>query len=258
MTDDIEQSVQRRMSTMSDRTSRFGRTLLGAAATVVLLSGAHAAVAMPAGAAPARQSTPHYVQIAGLFGESDEEKAARLAAEQREQAQDASITSLTQRVSDLEHALRQLTGQLEDANHQNMLLQQKIDRMQKDFDYKLCQVSARQLGASTGGSDASNDSGQPTIDCSALGQSSAQPALTVPAGGGQHGGFSAPTQTGATDRCRPDGPAPRRAGDAACGHGRARALGRRQFGSEQPRDDHRRWCAPAIRFRHESARQGAI
>lgn len=197
MTDDIEQSVQGRMSTMSDRTLRFGRTLFGATVSLVLLSGA--AVAMPAAAAPARQSTPHYVQIAGLFGESDEEKAARLAAEQREQAQDASITSLTQRVSDLEHALRQLTGQLEDANHQNMLLQQKIDRMQKDFDYKLCQVSARQLGASTDGSDASNDSGLPTIDCSALGQSSAQPALTVPGGGGQHGGFSAPPQTGATN-----------------------------------------------------------
>lgn len=180
---------------MVDRTSRFGQTLFGAAATLVLLAGGRGAAAMPVGAAPARETRPHYVQFAGLFGESDEEKAARLAAQQREQAQDASISSLTQRVSDLEHALRQLTGQLEDANHQNMLLQQKIDRMKKDFDYKLCEISARQLGAST---NSSGGNGQVTIDCGALDQSSGQSGAPMPAGGQQQGGLSAP-QTGASN-----------------------------------------------------------
>ena len=38
-----------------------------------------------------RRRRPHYVQVAGLFGESDEEMAAR---QQREQKQDASIANL--------------------------------------------------------------------------------------------------------------------------------------------------------------------
>jgi tol-pal system protein YbgF len=179
------------MKNMGDTTSRLGRTLCGAAATLIFLAGARTAIAMPS--VPATQNGgSHYVQLAGIFGESDEEKAARLAAQQREQAQDASLANLTQRVSDLEHTLRQLTGQLEEANHANMLLQQKIARMKKDFDYRLCQISARQLGAATSaGNDAAS---QPSIDCAALngagGQSGGQyagqaqigPAAGAPAG----------------------------------------------------------------------------
>ena len=97
----------------------------------------------------------------------------RSPRDQREQAQDASIANLTQRVGDLEHSLRQLTGQLEEANHRNTVLQQKIDRMQKDFDYRLCQLSAQQLGAS------GDKDGQGALDCTASGT----PASPAPADG---------------------------------------------------------------------------
>lgn len=115
------------------------RNCAAAAALVLLL--------YPAGAASV--SYLHPVQVRGLFGESDEEKAARLKAEARENDQDAGIAELRQRVSDFEQALRQSTGQNEMLAHQIRELQARIDRQQKDFDYKLCTLAAQQLGAGT-------------------------------------------------------------------------------------------------------------
>lgn len=151
------------------RLGAFG--LLGTVA-VLAVSGALAATGASAFDAPARaDAQPDYVQVAGLFGDSDEEIAAR----QREQAQDASLANLTQRVSDLEHSLRLVTGQLEEANHRATVLQQRIDRMQKDFDYKLCTLSAQQLGASADG----DRTGSP---CDSLPQPGAQQgAVPAPA-----------------------------------------------------------------------------
>jgi tol-pal system protein YbgF len=83
------------------------------------------------------------IRTADLFGESDQEKAARLA---REQAQDASIAQLNQRVGDLEDSLRRLTGQMEQLGHRLNDINARIDRMQKDFDYKICTMTAQQLG----------------------------------------------------------------------------------------------------------------
>ena len=85
-------------------------------------------------------------QTADLFGPSDEEKAARAAAAQHEQAQDANIATLNQRASDIDDQLRKLTGQIEVLNHRLDEMDQRIDRMKKDFDYKLCTMSAQQLG----------------------------------------------------------------------------------------------------------------
>src|SRR6185437_12388462 len=79
---------------------------------------------------------------AGLFGESKEEKAARI----HEQNQDSSISDLTQRVHDLEEALRQATGQNESLAHQVQQLGDKIERQKKDFDYRLCAITAQQMG----------------------------------------------------------------------------------------------------------------
>jgi tol-pal system protein YbgF len=90
------------------------------------------------------------VQVADLFGESDKDKQARL---QHEQAQDSSIASLNERVSDLENTLRQLTGQMEQLDHRVSEFDAKIARMQKDFDYKLCTLSAQQLSAAGGADD---------------------------------------------------------------------------------------------------------
>ncbi len=84
------------------------------------------------------------VRVSALFGESDEEKAARL---QHEQNQDQGIATLNQRVGDIENSLRSLTGQVEQLDHRISVLNDRMERMQKDFDYKLCTMAAQQLGA---------------------------------------------------------------------------------------------------------------
>ncbi|HEY1613705.1 MAG TPA: tol-pal system protein YbgF [Rhizomicrobium sp.] len=90
------------------------------------------------------------LRVADLFGESDEEKAARL---QHEQNQDQNIATLTQRLGDLEETLRRLTGQVEQLDHRLTELGERATRMQKDFDYKLCSLAAQQLGAQSESSD---------------------------------------------------------------------------------------------------------
>lgn len=94
----------------------------------------------------ASEVSQRYYRVADLFGESDEEKEARL---QKEQSQDAAIAALQQHVQDLENSLRRVTGELEQQDHKIGELNARIDRMQKDFDYKLCTLAAQQLGASS-------------------------------------------------------------------------------------------------------------
>ncbi len=110
------------------------------------------------------------LRIAGVFGPSDEEKAAEEAARQRENAQDANIQSLSQRVQDLENTVRRLTGQNETLSHKVDELHTDIDRTQKDFEYRLCTMSAQQLGET----DPSNGG----LNCGATGgqQGSMQPS----------------------------------------------------------------------------------
>jgi tol-pal system protein YbgF len=92
-----------------------------------------------------------YPAHAQLFGESDEEKAARQA---HEDGQDAQIKQLGDRVQQLEdktrnltESLSTLTGANEELSHQIQDLRQKMDAQQKDFAYRLCMMSAQQLGA---------------------------------------------------------------------------------------------------------------
>src|SRR5258706_10457600 len=117
-----------------------GRLGLGVLIVLAAVAGA-AHVASASGRADA--SEPR-VQLAALFGESDEEKSAR---EQHEDNQDLATQALSQRVRDLEESLRQATGQNEALTHQIQQLNEKIDRQQKDFEYRLCALSAQQLGA---------------------------------------------------------------------------------------------------------------
>lgn len=104
---------------------------------------------------------------AQLFGPSDEEKAQVKA---HEDGQDAAIEQANQRIRDLEDRVRGLTSSLsratganEELSHQLRQQDQKIDMMQKDFAYRLCTLSAQQLGAG----DAMN--------CAAAGTVSAAP-----------------------------------------------------------------------------------
>ncbi len=95
--------------------------------------------------------TAGYTRVAGLFGESDDEKAARL---QREQNQDDTINQLNNKVRDLEETVRNLTGDNETLGHRVDELNDKIGRQQKDFEYRLCALAAQQLGARTGQDEA--------------------------------------------------------------------------------------------------------
>src|SRR5476649_2048247 len=91
---------------------------------------------------------------AQLFGPSDEEKAREAAQDSgikdlqgSTQQQDARIKSLEDKVRGLTDSLSAATGANEELNHQIQLQNEKIDRMQKDFAYRLCTLSAQQLGA---------------------------------------------------------------------------------------------------------------
>lgn len=145
--------------------------LAGTAALALAAGAAHAAAAAQTASGRSLPAGTGYVQVAGLFGDDEEEQAAQ----QREQAQDASQANLTQRVNDLEESLRQLTGQVEEANHRADELQQRMIRMQKDFDYKLCTITAQQLGASSEGGDQT----QNALPCNPGGAEQFPPAQSV-------------------------------------------------------------------------------
>jgi tol-pal system protein YbgF len=160
------------------------------------MGAAAAALAMvlcPAGAAS--YGYLHPIEVRGLFGESDEEKAARLKAEQRENDQDSGIAELRQRLSDLENALRQSTGQNEMLTHQIQELSQRIDRQQKDFDYKLCTLAAQQLGASTAADGSGN-----SLPCD---PNAAVATLSAPNHGGTLGSLPVGQQNGAAPSATP-------------------------------------------------------
>ena len=148
------------------------------------------------GAGTARTATPQdRVQVADLFGESDEEKAARL---QKEQNQDDAINGLNNRVRDLEDTIRNLTGENETLTHRVQELSDKLDRQRKDFEYRLCAMTAQQLGASTSPGDANS------VPCPDAGSGGAPSAYSAP---GPQGSMpaepSAPRNAEATQRLAP-------------------------------------------------------
>ncbi|HSZ75088.1 MAG TPA: tol-pal system protein YbgF [Rhizomicrobium sp.] len=114
-------------------------------------------------------------RVAGLFGKSDEEIAAEQAAtaaqKQHEDTQDSQIATLNQQVSDLQATVRQLTGQNEQLSHRVGEFEDKIQKMQKDFDYRICVLAQQQLGAgpddAAAGSDQAAPPPAPAMDCAA-------------------------------------------------------------------------------------------
>lgn len=114
---------------------------------------------------------------AQLFGPSDEEKAHEASQDSAIQdlqnqthQQDSRIRELEDRVRGLTQSLSQATGTNEELQHQIQVQNGKLEQAQRDFAYRLCQLSAQQLGAG----DAMN--------CAAAGTPSA----------GQGGGYSPP------------------------------------------------------------------
>lgn len=162
------------------------RTAISAMALSVALAGI--------AAAPAR---------AQLFGPSDEEKA-------REASQDSQLADLARsadqlngrvqalegKVQSLTASLANATGASEELSHRIQLQDQKIDSMQKDFAYRICTLSAQQLGVAGDGSDGG-------LNCAASGSGGPGPsgfnvptpqnalrpgAAIAPIGGGNGGG----------------------------------------------------------------------
>jgi tol-pal system protein YbgF len=134
---------------------------------------------------------PGHQRVAGLFGKSDDEVAAEQAAQQREDAQDASIRDLRQRVSDLEDSVRRLTGQVEVLGHRMQEMKAETARAQKDFEYRICTMAAHQLGAS-------GDQSGEGLDCGAMQQSG-------PQSGGQQGSIAPSNNPGMNVGALPGG-----------------------------------------------------
>jgi tol-pal system protein YbgF len=145
---------------------------------------------------------------AQLFGESDEEKAARKA---HEDSQDSQISQLGGRVTQLEGKVQNLTQSLatatganEELSHQIQQLRQKIDAQQKDFAYRLCTLSAQMLGA---------DSGAQGLNCAAAGTASASSmpqnftpgTQLAPIGGGDQSASAPPAEGAPQQLGRPPG-----------------------------------------------------
>jgi tol-pal system protein YbgF len=164
---------------------------LAGVAALVLFAGASFAsappstpVGVPNYVGPSQQ--PATLRLAALFGESDEEKAAR---QQHEDNQDQAIQGLNQKIRDLEETLRQQTGQSEVLSHRIQELNDKLDRQQKDFEYRLCAMAAQQLGSTPGqpgGTDAlpCNVTGAPTASAGAPPQAMLQAPPPSPGTGG--------------------------------------------------------------------------
>jgi len=150
---------------------------------------------------------------AQLFGPSDEEKAQEAAQDQgikdlqnSSQQQDDRIKTLEDKVQALTDSLSQATGANEELNHQIQQQNEKIDRMQKDFAYRLCQLSAQQLGA--GDSMNCAAAGTPSANAAPL-PGNMNPGQALPpinATGNGAGGFaSAPPPPPVVDNGAPEG-----------------------------------------------------
>ena len=126
---------------------------------------------------------------AQLFGPSDEEKAHEANQDQNISTLATQNQQLQGRVQVLEDKALSLTQTLagatnanEELRHQLDLLNQKIDQQQKDFAYRLCMVSAQQLGA--GGDEQG-------LNCAATG-TSARIAVAPQSGGAMSPGTPLP------------------------------------------------------------------
>src|ERR1700761_6527165 len=127
---------------------------------------------------------------AQLFGPSDEEKQHEADQDQKLSDLAGQNQQLSGRIQVLEDKSRSLPDTLagatnanEELRHQLDLLSQKLDQQQKDFSYRLCMVSAQQLGA---GSD---DQG---LNCAATGTGAANTAIAQPSQGGLAAGTLLP------------------------------------------------------------------
>src|SRR5437764_9278201 len=124
---------------------------------------------------------------AQLFGPSDEEKAREAEQDSgirdlsaQSHTQDARIKALEDRARTLTESLARATGANEELSHQIQVQNEKIEQMQKDFAYRLCTLSAQQMGAGD------------SLNCAAAGTQSASAAPVPPPPGALRPGASLP------------------------------------------------------------------
>ena len=149
---------------------------------------------------------------AQLFGPSDEEKAREDAQDKgiqdlntKTDQEEARIRALEDKVRGLTESLAQSTGANEELNHRIQVQNDKIEQMQKDFAYRLCTLSAQQMGAAD------------SMNCAAAGTASAsavppppgamQPGASLPPIGAAPGagGFAPPADSAPIILNRPPG-----------------------------------------------------
>lgn len=154
---------------------------------------------------PVLSALPAHAQ---LFGESDEEKAARKAHEDSQDLQisqlDGRVTQLEGKVQNLTQSLATTTGTNEELSHQIQQLRQKIDAQQKDFAYRLCMLSAQMLGADSG-TEGLNCAGAGAAGASSAPQNYTPGAQLAPIGGADQSAGNPPAQGAPQQLGRPPG-----------------------------------------------------
>jgi tol-pal system protein YbgF len=158
---------------------------------------------------------------AQIFGPSDEEKAHEAGQDQQLSDLTSQARQMSDRLRDQEDKIRGLTASLsqatgtnEELQHQIQVQNDKIDRMQKDFAYRLCTLSAQQLGAGDSMNCAAASSGT-SVAPQPYSQSGLRPGDSIPpidatgnAGGyngNSSGGFASAAPQSLSGRGRPPG-----------------------------------------------------
>jgi len=157
---------------------------------------------------------------AQLFGPSDEEVARAKAHEDGQDAgirqngealqrQGAEVTQLQQQIRDLSDRVRGLTDSLaratganEDLGHQISVLNARLDQQQKDFSYRLCTMSAQQLGTDANSLNCAGNGAAPGAPPPASAVPPPMQGAVLPSGGAT---FNEAPPVGNPNRGRPPG-----------------------------------------------------
>jgi len=117
-----------------------------------------------------------------------------------------SVARLTQRLIDMEAVMTDLTGKVEELQHQNQLLQQRVQQMQQDNEFRfgrLEQATGLAAGVAPAQVTSAQASARPSVPASAA--AGATVPVTAMAGGG--GAAAAQTPVGPTNTTAPVAPA---------------------------------------------------
>ena len=143
------------------------RLLVTAALLALVALPAQAQLFGPSDEEVARAKAHEDGQDAGIRqnAENLDQASAQIRQLQDQQGQSqAQIRDLNDRVRSLTDSLARATGANEELSHQISLLNGRIEQQQKDFNYRLCTLSAQNLGADAGSLNcAATGAGAPVV-----------------------------------------------------------------------------------------------